>query len=254
MTLSSGSTTTVTLPSGRTATVRGFSGLVQKILADEKRMSEGDGFDAVVREVAHVDGKALTTVDVKALRIGDRDRILIEARRRTYGDAVRDKVRCPECGEEYPVVVDLSKVESVPYPTEDIVVTLDGMAFVLGWLSVRHENDHTEGVKKKVWAITDLPLVQVKTVDGERVGSRGLLELDGAILDGVRKAARLSVPLHRTDPERDPQVYEPPFDAIPQGGTATRVETWCAHCDARNVVQLTGLMDSLFRSLRSLKD
>lgn len=245
---------TILLPDGRNATVRAFSGNVQKILSDQKRMVDGDGLEAVVREVAQIDGKPLTTVDVRALRVGVRDRLLIEARRRTYTDRVKDKVQCAECSEAYPVEVDLSKIESVPYPDGDITVVIEGRTFVLGWLSNAHEHDHAEGERKRIWGATDLPLVQVKTVDGERLGPKLLLEIEGNILDDVRKAARLSVPLHRLEPEREPVAYEPPFDAIPVGGTATRIETWCRHCDARNVVQLAALPDFLFRGLRSLRD
>lgn len=245
---------TILLPDGRMATVRAFSGNTQKILSDQKRMVDGDGFEAVVRDVAQIGGSFLTTVDTARLRVGSRARILIEARRLTYGDKVRDKARCIECSEEYPIEVDLSRIESVPYPEGPITFTSGGHAFELDWLSVQHELDHAEGERKRIWGAADTPLLCIKTVDGERIGPKLILDLAGNVLDDVRRAVRLSIPLHRTEPDRPEVVLEAPFDAVPVGGTATRIETWCRHCGARNVKPLEGFMDFLFRGLRSMQD
>lgn len=247
-------TSTIVLPDGRTATVRAFTGNTQKILSDQKRMVDGDGLEAVVRDVAQIGGHFLTTVDARALRIGSRARILLEARRLTYGDRVRDKVRCSECGEDYPVEVDLSRIEDVPFPEGGISFASGGHAFELDWLTVRHEIEHAEGERKRIWGATDTPLLCIRTVDGERIGPKLVLDLPGNVLDAVRRAVRCSIPLHRTEPDRPPVELEAPFDAVPVGGTATRIETWCRHCDERNVVPLEGLMDFLFRGLRSLRD
>lgn len=245
----------ITLPDGRSATVRAFSGNVQKILSDQKRMLEGDGIDAVVREVAQVNGKPLTTIDVKALRVGSRDAILIAARRRTYGDEVKeDDVPCRKCGERNQLRVDLAAIESVPYPEGDIHLTVDGHSFVLGWLTARDEAAHAEGVRRGHWGAMDDGLLAIKTLDGERVGPKAILDLPGDVLDAVRRAVRYSTPLHRTEPDRDPVALEPPFDTIPVGGTATRIEWWCSGCGARNLAPLAGMTDFLFRGLRSLAD
>lgn len=246
--------TTIFLPDGRTATVRAFTGNTQKILADQKRMVDGDGLEAVVRDVAQINGHFLTTVDTAKLRVGSRAAVLLEARRLTYGDKVRDKTRCIECGEEFPVEVDLRRIESVPYPEEPITFTSGGYAFELDWLSVQHELDHAEGERKRLWGAADTPLLCIKTVNGERIGPKLILDLPGNVLDDVRRAVRLSIPLHRTEPDRPPVELEAPFDAIPVGGTATRIETWCRHCGARNVRPLEGFTDFLFRGLRSLQD
>ncbi len=161
--------------------------------------------------------------------------------------------RCVECGEEFPVEVDLPRIESVPYPEEPITFTSGGYAFELDWLSVQHEFDHAEGERKRLWGAADTPLLCIKTVNGERIGPKLILDLPGNVLDDVRRAVRLSIPLHRTEPDRPPVELEAPFDAIPVGGTATRIETWCRHCGARNVRPLEGFADFLLRGLKSLQ-
>jgi hypothetical protein len=63
-----------------------------------------------VEQVGDVEGKELSKV-LDAMLIGDRDQLVMEVRRQTFGDTIRLDVRCPNvsCGAEFQVDYSLSK-------------------------------------------------------------------------------------------------------------------------------------------------
>lgn len=58
---------------------------------------------------------ATAGVSIDDLTIGDKNAVFLAARRSTYGDDYQVKVKCPECGEESKVTIDLSQLKNREY-------------------------------------------------------------------------------------------------------------------------------------------
>lgn len=117
---------TVTLPVGyhqedgtvlKTVTLRKMTGREEAILADPRlRHSAGAMITALLAScVVSIDGLDKVTPDViRALTSGDRNYLLLELRRLTFGDAIETQYRCPHCDNKTLLVDDLSTIEVRP--------------------------------------------------------------------------------------------------------------------------------------------
>jgi hypothetical protein len=130
---------TVTLPVGyqredgtvlNSATLRKMTGKEEAILTDPKlRNSAGGMITALLAScVVGIEGLNKVTPDViRQLTSADRNFLLLELRRLTFGDSIETQYRCPHCGNNTPLVEDLSTIEIRPVETStafEIPVTL----------------------------------------------------------------------------------------------------------------------------------
>jgi hypothetical protein len=130
---------TVTLPVGyqqedgtvlNSATLRKMTGKEEAILTDPKlRNSAGGMITALLAScVVGIEGLNKVTPDVvRQLTSADRNFLLLELRRLTFGDSIETQYRCPHCGNNTLLVEDLSTIEIRPVETSialEIPVTL----------------------------------------------------------------------------------------------------------------------------------
>jgi len=133
---------TVTLPVGledeetgevlREVTLRKMTGNEEAALADPKlRRNGGKLVTALIAGCARVDGKPLGTDAARRLTSADRNFLLLELRRLTFGDLMEAQYVCPRCGGTTRVVEDLAQlpvrtVEDGASDGEIEVCVLDG--------------------------------------------------------------------------------------------------------------------------------
>lgn len=248
------------LPCGTSATVTGFNGHAQRILSDLLEDPKGlspDWLDLVLMQVVRALGGAQrpTPKALLGLCSGSRLRLLIEARRLTYGDKVKFEYGCLRCGaKDQQVTVDLGTLDDVPYPPDLYAYTdPSGMVFTFGWGTGRSEQDFTKGRALKQWSSLDEPLLRVIAVDGQPRGWRWWQDQDAALLDRVRAVGRAMVPVFGEAPTEEPEVLEDdgawrvPAD-VPQGGPRERVQIQCGACGHRMLAGVQAQPDFLLRS------
>ncbi len=114
--------TTVSLPVGltdeegdgepvREVTLRKMTGNEEALLGDVRlRRNGGKLVTALVAACARVDGKALSLEQARRLSAADRNFLLLELRRLTFGDEMDARYACPRCGESTIVTEDLSEL------------------------------------------------------------------------------------------------------------------------------------------------
>jgi hypothetical protein len=99
--------------------------------------------------------------DLAALSINDRDRLLFELRRLTFGDELRAVVTCPECGERLEFTASISAMAPAGSPGEELPAP---ETFVV----------HHRGIEARVRPPTTDDLRAARAGDGV-AGSRSLL-------------------------------------------------------------------------------
>ena len=119
--LTTGWQATVTLPVGlddpesgeqlHELTLRKMTGNEEAALADPKlRRNGGKLVTALVAACARVDGKPLGADRARRLSSADRNFLLLELRRLTFGDLMEAQYACPHCGGVTRVVEDLAEL------------------------------------------------------------------------------------------------------------------------------------------------
>jgi hypothetical protein len=93
----------------RELTLRKLTGNEEAMLADPKlRRNGGKLVTALIAACARVDGARLGPERARALASADRNFILLELRRLTFGDLMEARYRCPACGAFTTTIEDLS--------------------------------------------------------------------------------------------------------------------------------------------------
>jgi hypothetical protein len=114
---------TVTLPVGysaegngaahREATLRKMTGNEEALLADPKLRGNGGRLITALLAscLTDLDGGKVDAAALRRMASADRNYLLLELRRLTFGDEMEARYRCPRCGAVTAVVEDLSAVE-----------------------------------------------------------------------------------------------------------------------------------------------
>ena len=79
----------------------------EDILSNSNLLKKGTVLDEFLKALI-----ATPNVSISDLLIGDKNALFIAARRSAYGDSYSTKIKCPECGVETVVDIDLSKLGS----------------------------------------------------------------------------------------------------------------------------------------------
>ena len=113
----------------RQVTLRKMTGREEALLADPKLRGYGGKLISALLAncVVSIEGVNQTTPDViRSLASGDRNFLLLELRRLTFGDELPARYRCPSCQGTTEVWEDLSQLEvkSVEDATQEIQVIL----------------------------------------------------------------------------------------------------------------------------------
>lgn len=114
---------TVTLPVGlpgdaeadaepvREVTLRKLTGNEEALLGDPRlRRNGGKLVTALVAACARIDGKQLTLEQARRLTAADRNFLVLELRRLTFGDEMDARYACPRCGESTMLTEDLGEL------------------------------------------------------------------------------------------------------------------------------------------------
>jgi len=117
---------TITLPSGRVATVKEMTGKEQRNFTDKVKVMNGTAINELLAACVDSLDEADLPSDYKAkmdlvtsLLSGDRQALLFNIRRESMGDDFNFKTKCPQCAVESEWEVNLSDVDSfpiTPYP------------------------------------------------------------------------------------------------------------------------------------------
>jgi len=81
----------------------------EDILSNTNLLKKGTVLDEFLKALI-----ATPNVSISDLLIGDKNALFIASRRSAYGDEYVAKIKCPECGVESDVPVDLSKIAAKP--------------------------------------------------------------------------------------------------------------------------------------------
>lgn len=81
----------------------------EDILSNTNLLKKGTVLDEFLKALI-----ATPNVTINDLLIGDKNALFIAARRSAYGDVYTTKIKCPECGVESSVDIDLSKLSAKP--------------------------------------------------------------------------------------------------------------------------------------------
>jgi|GEM_PF-1480447 len=269
--------TSVPLPCGTTAVVGEFTGTAQRHIHDVLKAIETgrtpaiDWEDKVLLEVVTTLGRrAPTERDLLHLASGSRLRLLIEARRLTYGDDLEMEWSC-RCGAKCAVTFSLAELRDQPYPSPASArfKASSGQVFTLGWGSGLTDREFARASMRNEMSFLDEPLCRIEAIDGEPKGPRVIMKLSARILDEVRKAGRAMVPSY--DPEArpaaagaaaddSPEEPEATTDIVtdptrmPQAGCPERVRLACESCGHRSLIPLATQPDFLLRGVQSAAD
>lgn len=98
----------ITLPSGKSVTLRGMTTREMDILANKKAMKDGEGINEIAKNciVSHSEDFHYDT----ALQ-GDRYSIIVNIRRITYPGHYEFQIQCPDCNTKTTYKVDLESLE-----------------------------------------------------------------------------------------------------------------------------------------------
>lgn len=271
-------TTTSILPCRTDAVIGEFNGVAQRHIHDVLKAIETgrppalDWQDKVLLEVVSKLGRrAPTERDLLHLATGSRLRLLVEARRLTYGDALAMEWQC-RCGAKCETTFNLAELADRPYPepAQALFRASSGQTFALTWGTGLTDREFARAQMRNELSFLDEPLCRVAAVDGEPVGLRVLTRMSGRVLDEVRKAGRAMVPTY--DPEARPEAVAaeepgegteaaepttgPVTDAarMPQAGCPERVRLTCESCGARTNVPLGTQPDFLLPGVQAAAD
>lgn len=259
--------TTVILPCGTIATVGEFTGVAQRHIhsvieaVEAERPPPFDWENKVLGEVVRAlgdRGKRPQERDLLDLAVGSRLRLLVEARRLTYGDDLEMEWVCPApgCRVKNTRTMSLAELVDVPYPEPAQVCfrASNGAVFTLGWGTGRTDLAFARARASKSASILDEPLYRIVAVDGEAKGPRVIEAMSAKILDEVRRAGRAMSPVYDADGAANPQapdvsevVAEPA--AMPRAGCPERVRVACESCGVKSAVGLATQPDFLLRGV-----
>ena len=124
-----GETRLVTLPSGKTATVREMTGKEQRSFSDRTKLMNGSAINELLSACTDtINEESLPADPAERLRIinnllsGDRECLLFNIRLESLGKDFTFASKCPNCGKKGEWEVDLSDAEAfpvTPYPMGD---------------------------------------------------------------------------------------------------------------------------------------
>lgn len=151
----------------------------EDILSNSNLLKKGTVLDEFLKALIATPGVALNDIF-----IGDKNALFIESRKNAYGETYTTKIKCPECGEESNVDIDISAVGSRAFPFENYVRGENKFTFLLpsskktvtwGLLTHKDESDIDQELKAlaKLGTSTSAPEVTtrlkytIKAIDGE---------------------------------------------------------------------------------------
>lgn len=151
----------------------------EDILSNTNLLKKGTVLDEFIKSLI-----ATPNVSLNDIFIGDKNALFIEARKSAYGEIYTTKIKCPECGEESNIDINLNAIKPKSFPFEKYVRGENKFSFVLPtskktivWAISTHkdENDIEQELKAlaKLGTATASPEVTtrlkylIKSVDGE---------------------------------------------------------------------------------------
>jgi hypothetical protein len=182
----------------------------EDILSNTALLRKGTVLDEFLKALIATPGVALND-----LYIGDKNALYIEARKSAYGEIYTAKVKCPVCGVESSVDIDLNTLVNKELPAgakrgeNKFVFTLPNSKKTITWGMLTHKDEAEIEVELKRYAtlgattspeITTRMKYTIKSVDGET--DRGKIKI---FVDTVL-SARDSLALRRHVRENTPDV------------------------------------------------
>ena len=163
------SNTEVSLPGGfvnregslvKYAEVRELTGVDEEAIS--KSGSVGRALNMMLtRGLVSLGMEAAQREDLDTLLSGDRDSILIGIRKCTFGDTIQFQIKCPHCGTDLDVTVDLNK--DIPY--KELTDPVEGRTFTykskLGEVLVKLPTGATQ---RKLMENTDKTVAELNTM------------------------------------------------------------------------------------------
>ncbi len=225
-------TTSLILPCGRTADVAEFNGTAQKHVSDFLQSMEAgrtpsiDWEDKILAEVVTSLGRRRPTPrDLLDLPAGSRLRLMVAARRLTYGDELTMEWVCAGrsgCGAKNERTLSLADLVDTPYPSDRARFRAsDGTVFTLGFGTGHTQSAFSRAAMRREVGFLDEPLTRVLEIDNAPRGLHLVMKLSGKVLDEVRAAGRAMVPVFdpeaRTAADREAEAAEA-TPALPAGG------------------------------------
>jgi len=98
----------------------------EDILSNQNLLKKGTVLDEFLKSLIATEGVSLDDIT-----IGDKNALFVASRILAYGEDYSIKVKCPECGFENTVSVDLSKIKPIEYDFSKIVKGENKFNFVL---------------------------------------------------------------------------------------------------------------------------
>lgn len=230
----------ITLPSGRTVTLKPVTGKVEAILEDKRLVQSGEAVDRVMAEVVEeVDGAAFASPQEKLKVIldmltGDRNYLLLQIRLLAHGPKMVFNAKCPACNETSGYEADLEdmlrtgELKIHEYDPSPIRVELsDG-----GYAEVRHLDgrDERRMFTQKPQGMFSLTLFLTHSLNGAPPSRREMENLPASDLRAIREAA-LSM----------------------KGGLEPAIELKCLDCGNKHTLSLRAIPDFFTPSRMSLE-
>lgn len=165
----------------------------EDILSNTNLLKKGTVLDEFIKSII-----ATPNVSLNDIFIGDKNALFIEARKSAYGEIYTTKIKCPECGEESNIDIDLNKVKPKAFTFEKYTRGENKFSYVLPsskrtivWSISTHkdENDIEQELKAlaKLGTAVAAPEVTtrlkylIKSVDGETDRGKIKMFIDNAM-------------------------------------------------------------------------
>jgi len=151
----------------------------EDILSNSNLLKKGIVLDEFLKALI-----ATPNVTLNDVLIGDKNALFVESRKNAYGEDYSTKIKCPECGEESMIEIDLSNIKPKEFAFENYTKGENKFSFTLPnskktviWSLLTHkdENDIEQELKAlaKLGAGAAAPEVTtrlkytIKSIDGE---------------------------------------------------------------------------------------
>jgi transcription elongation factor Elf1 len=182
----------------------------EDILSNSALLRKGTVLDEFLKAVIATPG-----VSLNDMFIGDKNALYLEARKSAYGEIYSTKVKCPACGVESVVDIDLNLLKNKPLPVDakrgenKFVFTLPNSKKTITWGMLTHKDEGEIDVELKRFSslgatsspeITTRLKYTIKSVDGET--DRGKIK----IFVDTQLSARDALALRRQVREVTPDV------------------------------------------------
>jgi transcription elongation factor Elf1 len=182
----------------------------EDILSNSALLRKGTVLDEFLKAVIATPG-----VSLNDMFIGDKNALYLEARKSAYGEIYSTKVKCPACGVESVVDIDLNLLKNKPLPVDakrgenKFVFTLPNSKKTITWGMLTHKDEGEIDVELKRFSslgatsspeITTRLKYTIKSVDGET--DRGKIK----IFVDTQLSARDALALRRQVREFTPDV------------------------------------------------